>query len=486
MLSRLAIMLAVLALAACSSKTTSLQRNITAANLPVVYSQQQGSQQLAGNWWQSFGDRQLETLLANAEQNNYDVRIAQSYVEQAKAGITGATADHSPRLYVNGGGRKETTTYPDIMKQQGIFDKEGPQAAVDLSWNIDVFGVGRAARLASVQTLTSSQWGKQATIMMMRQNVADQYLQLQAAYAKELLITALIAEQTLIVQATNKRLAVGLASAMEQNTEQNSLRQMQAQLQDLQSLITASQMQLSLLSGTPAKLSISPQGQILQSAVNAQPIPVGQPVELLARRPDIQMAEFELQAEGSKLKQAKRSRLPQLFLSLVYGEHDLQLTPILFQPDPVRFLNAALSFALPVFDKRLKAALQGQTAKEKTALLKYEKTVLGALYQVDTLIAVRNNAQRKVTLLQAHTQAQQDTANRAAQLLQKGLANSTTLARAKQALLHSQLALIDANAAQSKATIDLFTALGGQWQLTPVGANQANATNQAAISQPAP
>lgn len=98
----------------------------------------------------------------------------------------------------------------------------------------------------------------------------------------------------------------------------------------------------------------------------------GQPVGLLQRRPDLRVAEHQLLAEAARLRESQADLWPKFFIAAVLGRKDLRLNGL--DLSPVRYSNVALAFTAPLFNAgRLRAAVERQSARQRTATLQYER-----------------------------------------------------------------------------------------------------------------
>ncbi|NUM54617.1 MAG: efflux transporter outer membrane subunit [Candidatus Hydrogenedentes bacterium] len=73
------------------------------------------------NWWKVFGDEALNALIAEASVSNFDVRIAEARVREARAARGIVRADLYPRLDVSGSYRRQQLTKPDAAEPSVSF-----------------------------------------------------------------------------------------------------------------------------------------------------------------------------------------------------------------------------------------------------------------------------------------------------------------------------------------------------------------------------
>jgi multidrug efflux system outer membrane protein len=168
-----------------------------------------------------FTDPVLQSLIAEALKNNYDVKIAADRVleQQAQLGIT--KAGEFPTLNVGG-------TYDAIGLPSGLLsglnnNNNNSNSSSNTSsqthyyaggvtasaaWNLDFWGMYRRMTEAQRANLRATEWAKQTTYSTLVENVATAYYQLRTLDA-ELAIT----QQTLKARKDSLDLTVKLELA---------------------------------------------------------------------------------------------------------------------------------------------------------------------------------------------------------------------------------------------------------------------------------
>jgi NodT family efflux transporter outer membrane factor (OMF) lipoprotein len=201
-------------------------------------------------------------------------------------------------------------------------------------------------------------------------------------------------------------------------------------------------------------------------------LPAALPSKLVEQRPDIRMADANLQAASAQIGIAIANRLPALSLSGALGGSTTRLQD-LFAPG-TGFWLASGGVSAPLFDGfSLMHKERGARAAFDQAKAQYESTVITAFQNVaDCLAALQTDA--------ASLQAAQRADSAAARLLaiagrqlDRGAIAPLALMAAEQAALQARIALLQAEAGQLADSAALFQALGGGWWNRPsaTGAN---------------
>src|SRR5262245_1322529 len=144
-------------------------------------------------WWEVFRDDELQKLIQQALDRNYDVRIAAARVLQARAQLTITRADQFPEVSVNAEAQRQQIP----GRSQGSFTL--PAATVNtfqldalLTWELDFWGKFRSATDRERATLLATEWAKRAVMVSVVSQVAESYFTL-----RELDLELSIARRTL-------------------------------------------------------------------------------------------------------------------------------------------------------------------------------------------------------------------------------------------------------------------------------------------------
>ena len=103
-------------------------------------------------WWELFDDSLLDTLIQTALQNNKDIRIALSRIEESRSAFGFTNADKYPRLDIQGGGSRGNFV-------QGItLESESQNFFISpvVNWELDFWGKYRKASEAAQAELLAT------------------------------------------------------------------------------------------------------------------------------------------------------------------------------------------------------------------------------------------------------------------------------------------------------------------------------------------
>ncbi|WP_309246534.1 TolC family protein [Ramlibacter montanisoli] len=198
--------------------------------------------------------------------------------------------------------------------------------------------------------------------------------------------------------------------------------------------------------------------------IRLAPPRAGQPAALLERRPDLLALKAQLEASNFRRQQAAAEWFPRLFVGALFGRDSLELNKI--DIGGARFTHASALLAMPIFNAgRTRALNEIAESNQGEALARYEDGIVRALEDVENaLVAARDERLRGVSLQAAAASADAALA-RAQSLYDRGQVDLLPLLDAQRTRLAVRLVANDSQTQLQLASVRLFKALGGGWQV---------------------
>ena len=134
---------------------------------------------LASDWWRLFGDTVLDNLVQRALENNRDVAVAASRVEEARQNLGVVRAQFLPQVGIGVTAEGEYTPQTKIVQTYAVEPS--------LSWEIALFGQLRNAKRAARAQIASSEWALRGVRLSLAAEVATTYFTL-LEYERDLAI----------------------------------------------------------------------------------------------------------------------------------------------------------------------------------------------------------------------------------------------------------------------------------------------------------
>ncbi len=466
--------LIALTVAGCSTPPASAPPDTSAVRAPYRQSPASETRALDAATWSGFGDPVLVSLLAQARNANLDVRIAVQRVRQARAASSAASSRPWPTVAATGSVSDQRTGLPDEVKR-GLPDTRAVRAAIDLGWEVDVFGAARAAADAAELDALAADAGVEAARWLTTTEVARQYLVWQGARVRLQQLHALLQAQRETDRLTRSRQDQGLASSFDVARAAGEKEALASQLPPLRMLVATTEHQIAVLLGRSPGDSEAAWRDAPAALPVVPTLAPGQPAELLQRRPDLRVAQQQLLAEAARLRESQADLWPRFFIAAVLGRQDLRLN--LLDLSPARYGNVALAFSAPLFNAgRLRAAVERQSARERTAVLQYERAVLTALQDVENSLVAQAQEDDRGRLLALAADSRRQALRHAQSLHREGQIDMLQLLDAQRGLIAAELAITDNHTQRALGAVQLVKALGGGWYAEP--ARVAAATPQ--------
>ncbi|MBV9085135.1 MAG: efflux transporter outer membrane subunit, partial [Acidobacteriaceae bacterium] len=271
--------------------------------------------QLRGNWWELFGDGQLNALEQQVAPANETLKAAVANFEQARAAIRFNRAALYPTISV---GPSITTDRLSTNRPVGLGGRTYSDFSfpIDLSYEVDLWGRIRRAIAASREQFEASAADVENVKLELQAELAIDYFEARSLDAQKEILDNTVRAYQRALELTQNRYTGGLASKAEVAQAQTQLDQTQAQDLDLGVARAQVQHAIAVLIGkNPEEFSL-PSMPLKQEP---PAIPVGVPSQLLERRPDIASAERQMAAANEQIGIAQTAFFPSLLIGAAGG-----------------------------------------------------------------------------------------------------------------------------------------------------------------------
>jgi multidrug efflux system outer membrane protein len=411
-------------------------------------------------WQDVFQDPMLQSLIRTALTNNYDIQQAAARVEQARYAVIAARSPLYPQIGYGGDvGRGRNALYNSPISTGGAVESSA-LAGLNAAWEIDLWGrIRQLSRAAQAQYLATDEARRGVTITLIS-DVAAAYYQLLDLDQELQIQRAATNAYAGSYRIFNDRRINGVASKLETDRAYAAMASAAALIPQLEIQIAATENQINILLGrNPGPIS---RDSLTNQAEPQMEIPVGLPSELLRRRPDVLAAEQLLIAANANVGASLADFFPHLGLTTFLGKASPELSA--FTAGSANFWNVGATLSGPLFQGgQLYAQYQGSKAKFQEAAAAYQQSVLTAFQEVsDALIArqkladVYSQDEQAVAALSASVQL-------ATERYLNGKSSYFEVLQAQQELYPSQTLLVQAQAGEWIAVVQLYKALGGGW-----------------------
>ncbi|ANK13930.1 RND transporter [Erythrobacter neustonensis] len=420
-------------------------------------------------WWHSFNDPLLTSLIERAVAQNLDLKQAEARVLQARAALRFSNAEMLPTGAASGQAGinyqsletpigQVASAFPGFDRSTGAYE-----AGLSASWEIDLFGGNDAARDAARADWQASEAGAVAARLAVIAQTADTYVTIRALQERLAIVRAQEAVQANLVRLVALQFERGVAAELQLRQAEGALGQVRAAIpaleNQLDTAMNALDVLLGLLPGTTRAELSAPQPIPTPPAITT----AGGPAALMRRRPDIIAAERSLAASNARIGAATAEYYPKFSLNGLIGTA-ATTSGALFGGNAVQG-SGFLGLRWRLFDfGRIDAEIKLAEGRNAEALAAYRQTVLRASEDVENALSLllRQEAQAEALSAAEASLARAQTSSEAA--YNAGFVSLIEVLDADRRLLETRDGLVQARAGASRGAIAAFRALGGGWE----------------------
>lgn len=401
------------------------------------------------DWHELFTDPHLQAYIEQGLSNNTDYLSAQLRIKEAEATLLSSKLAYLPSFA--------------LAPQGTVSSFDGGKAAqtyslpFTASWEIDIFGKMRNNKRQAQALYAQSLDYKQAVRTQLIAGIANTYYTLLMLDDQLLLSqeTAKAWEET--VRSTRALMNAGKADEAAVAQMEAACYEVQASVLDLKEQINQAENSLALLL---AETPRSYERGTLADMKMPDELSTGVPMQLLANRPDVRMAERSLEAAFYATNAARSAFYPSITLSGSAGWTNSAGAMIV---NPGKFLASAVgSLTQPLFARgQLLGQLKISKAQQEEASLAFQQTLLNAGSEVNDALTAWQTSRDKSLLLDRQVASLQKAVKSTSLLMEHGTTTYLEVLTAKQNLLMAQLTQTANRFSEIQSVITLYCALGG-------------------------
>jgi NodT family efflux transporter outer membrane factor (OMF) lipoprotein len=409
-------------------------------------------------WEQIFTDPLLQALIREGISKNLDLKVAQARIHRAEANFLQSKAAQLPSLNIAGSG-----TLQQLSPSQGgaLLPSQSYQFSLVSAWELDIWGKMRSNRRAALAALLQSDAFKRSVQTQLVSDIAGNYYTLLALDEQLKITQQTVQNRTKDVETVKilKESDVVTGAAVVQS-EANRY-SAEVTIPDLKQQIRETENTISVLLGRNPD-------SVFRSSLDEQHIAVdlktGLPMQLLANRPDVQQAEYQLRTNFELVNVARTYFYPTVTITAQGG---------LANGNIFQFLDASSLFGniiggltQPIFNQginkqRLEVAKAGQEealAVFKQSLLSAGQEVSNALYNYQAAVEKKAYRSKQIAYLEKSVDFTKE-------LLKYSSSTSfIDVLLSEQSLLAAELNGVSDKLQQLQAVVTLYRSLGGGWR----------------------
>jgi NodT family efflux transporter outer membrane factor (OMF) lipoprotein len=429
-------------------------------------------------WWSAFNDPVLDNLIENAYQQNLPLQISGIRILQARAQLGVLIGNVYPQQQQGRGGAQYNHLSENSPNSLNIDDSFWQyNAGFDVAWELDLWGKFRRAVESGVANLEASIASYDDVLISLTAEVARTYVLLRTFEERLEIARENVKIQQRSLEIAEIRFKAGAVTELDVAQATSLLGNTEALIPRFEAGIRQAKNALAVLLG---KLP----GEIDHMIGGAKRIPkappeivVDVPAELMRRRPDIQLAEYQIATQTPLIGVSKADLYPafELFGSFGLltsnsrntkgGGPDGSSFSDLFDADSFEFFGGPSVRWNILNYGRINNQVRLEDALLQQLIVNYENTVLRAQQEVEDSMVGFLRRQEEAGFLEDSVKASQRSVDLSMLQYREGLIDY-------QRVLDSQRFLTDQQdvwtATRGNVIINLiamYKALGGGWQI---------------------
>ena len=416
------------------------------------------------NWWKTYGDHQLDSLIDEALAASPDLAQAQARVRQAEGYAQQAGATLGPHLDAVASVAEVKQSYnmgvPSALVPHGWQDTG--TVGLGLNWQLDFFGKNRALLAAATSETDAARAEEAAARLTLSTAVTAAYADLDQLYADRDAAENAARVRGETEQLITQRRAQGLETKAAQDRAHAGRATSEGELAAFDEAIGLTKNRIAALTGQGPDRGLSltrPQ----PGAIHAFALPANLKAELIGRRPDVVAARLMAEAEAKRIKAAKADFYPNVNLVGLVGYQSLGLSMLTNAGSSFGSVGPAIT--LPIFHSgELQGAYRGARAKYDAAVASYDATLVRALKDVaDSAVSAKALDVRLGKSREALNSAQ-SAYDLTRQRYARGLGTYLDILTAEDALIANRRVVADLETRSFTLDVALIRALGGGYR----------------------
>ncbi|MCX8238619.1 MAG: efflux transporter outer membrane subunit [Akkermansiaceae bacterium] len=412
----------------------------------------------SGNWWSSFSDPKLSSLLKQVGEGNPQARAALARVDQGRAILGLRRSDLLPAVTGEALATRQQDSTRDIF-----FIPPDPysrfRSVLNLSYEIDFWGRVRRSVTQQNSLMQAAAADYVTALLLAKAEVARDYLALRHLDDEIQLLSGTIAlreENEKLVQA---RVNAGDTTAIDSSRARSQTETARAELHRLTHRRTELENAIAVLIGkNPSTFSLT-----TAAPPRTPTIPSGIPADLLRRRPDVAATERRLAASSEQIGINLANYYPRFSLTATGGYAALNTSDLFQRNSQLWNVSPNVVFPIATFGRKKRDRDQA-LASYREALENHRQSVLNAFRDVENALSGITNLDRALSAQRKSAEAAKEASRLVTLRYEAGLVSFFEVIDSQRQQLLEQRALSQTKAARHQATVQLIQALGGGWR----------------------
>lgn len=441
--------------------------------LPGMYTDSNDSTNSAQIKWKDFfADKNLESLIDTALNNNPDLMIAMQDIEIAKNNVrlkkgqllptvnvgVEASVDKVGRYTSEGAGDAITEITPGKLIPDPLPDYT---LGLSASWEIDVWKKLRNEKKAAYAKYLGSVEGRNFVVTNLVAEIANSYYELLALDNQLDIVRQTIDLQQRALEIVKTQKEASQVTELAVKRFEAEVLNSQSMEFDLLQQIKENENKINFLLGRFPQPIVRDKSTFMQQL--PPQIKAGIPSQLLVNRPDIKAAEMELYASKCDVKAAQAEFYPSFEINAGAGLRAFNPSFLFTTPESMIY-SVLGGLTAPLINRSaIKAEFKNAKAYQIQAMYDYQKTILEGYVEVSNELSNIDNLNHLYELKNKEVDALVKSIDVSDDLFKYGKADYFEVLMTQRDALESKLELVETKKRQMNALTNIYQALGGGW-----------------------
>ena len=441
--------------------------------VPAFYKRQTDTINIAAiNWRQYFNDHHLVALIDSALSKNQELNITLQEIEIARNEVRARKGEYLPFVHTGAdAGVEKDGKYTRLGAVDENLEAEPgkpfPEPFTDFraglyaSWELDVWKKLRNAKNAAASRYLASVEGKNFLVTNLIAEIANSYYELMALDNMLNIIQQNITLQSDAFQIVKQQKEAARVTQLAVNRFEAQVLNTKNLQYEIRQRIIEVENRLHFLTGSfPREIVRNPD---LFNSIQLDSLTAGIPAQLLANRPDIRQAEFELAAAKLDVKSARANFYPSFGIRAGAGFQSFNAAYLL-KPESMVY-NVAGDLMAPLINRNaIRATYNSANARQIQRIYEYERTILSAYLDVVNQLSSVNNFSQSYETKSREVQILTQSIGISNDLFSSARADYLEVLLTQREALESKMELIEIKLKQMNAKVNIYKALGGGWR----------------------
>jgi NodT family efflux transporter outer membrane factor (OMF) lipoprotein len=424
-------------------------------------------------WKEFFNDPDLSALIDTALVNNQELNIVLLQVDISENEIQAKKGEYLPFVNIQAAGEVEKV---GRYTSQGANDAntdirpevEFPEPLPNYnigayaSWEIDVWKKLRNSKKVAVMEYLSSVEGKNFLVTNLISEIANSYYELLTLDNKLIIIDQNLELQNSALKTIQLQKQAAKATELGVQRLEAEVFKNRSERFTVNQEILETENKINFLVGRLPQPIKRNSNSFIEMEIDT--MYVGVPSQLLANRPDIRQAEYELAAAKLDTKVARANFYPSFTIKAGVGLESFNLKYLTSMPESLLY-SVAGDIVAPLINRNaIKAEYANANDRQLQAVYEYEKTILNAYIEVVNEMSNIENLKNSYELKEQQVDALTNSIDITNKLFKSARADYMEVLLTQRDALESKIELVETKKNQLLARVSMYRHLGGGWQ----------------------